>query len=355
MHSRILIVEDEGISALHLEAKLQELGYEAAGTADSATEAIKMAGELRPDLVLMDIKLKGELDGVEAGNRIQQKFGIPVVYLTAYSDEETVTRARRTAPFGYLIKPIQENMLRTTIEMALEMHRLQKRLEESNRELERFAAIAAHDLKAPSRQVYLFLSLILKEFGVQLNPKALEYIQMAKDSAKKMQELIDDLLMHSQLTRKPAQVCDVDLNEVVAAVISELKPHIEEKHARVQASELPCVRGNESQLGRLMENLVSNAIKYNRNIPEVTISAKREGDMVTISVADNGIGIEQGETEKIFEMFHRLHPETEFPGTGIGLASCKKIVEILGGRIWAESTPGAGSTFSFTLPIIRSG
>ena len=350
MHNRILVVEDEGISALHLEAKLQSLGYESAGIAYSGEEAIDKAKEARPDLVLMDIKLNGEMDGISAGGRVQREFGIPVVYLTAFSDEETVARARETAPFGYLIKPVQENVLRTTIEMALEKHDLQKRLEESNRDLERFAAIAAHDLRAPSRQVYLFLSLLLKEFGVQLSPKAHEYIKLAQDSSKKMQALIDDMLDYSRLARQPAPEGSVNLNAVVAVVIEELKPQIEKRHARIKVSDLPCVRGNEHQLRRLMENLVTNAIKYNKRLPEVAISSKVERDEIVISVSDNGIGIEKEDMERIFEMFQRLHPESEFPGTGVGLASCKKIVELHGGRLWVESTPGLGSTFSFTLP-----
>jgi two-component system sensor histidine kinase/response regulator len=354
MPKRILVVEDEGISAVHLQAKVESLGYQCAGVAYSGEEAIAKAREARPDLVLMDIKLTGELDGIQAGNRIQKDFGIPVVYLTAFSDEETVARARASAPFGYLIKPVQENALRTTIEMALEKHHLQKQLEESNRDLERFAAVAAHDLKAPSRTVYLFLNLLLKEFGIKLDPKAHEYIHFAQDAAKKMQALVDDLLAYSQLTRKPAPLETVNLNELFAEVIKELKPDIDERRASLKIAELPSVRGNQMQLRRLVENLLCNALKYNKNIPEIMVFSKVEGDKVVVSVRDNGIGIDKDDSEKIFEIFQRLHADSEFPGTGVGLASCKRIVELHGGRIWVDSTPGAGSTFSFTLPVVNT-
>lgn len=351
---RILVVEDEGISALYLEARLQNLGYQSIGVADTGQDAIEMAGRLHPDLVLMDIKLKGDLDGISAGNRIQKDFDVPVVYLTAFSDQDTVARARDTAPFGYLIKPVRESALYTTIEMALEKHLLQKELQASNRALEQFATVAAHDLKSPCRQISLYLDVLLAESGSKLDSASIANIRSAMTSAKRMRELVDDLLEYSKIDRRHTPMENVSLKEVFIQVVESLRPDIEAKSACIRMANLPSVIGNRLQLGRLFENILCNALKYNLKSPVVDVGVRNDGDKVVVSVADNGIGIPAGHTEDIFEIFNRLHSESEFPGTGVGLASCKKIVELHGGRIWVESREGVGTTFFFTLPLAQS-
>lgn len=349
---RILVVEDEGIAALHLEESLAELGYACAGCAMTGEEAIAMARSARPDLVLMDIKLGEGMDGIEAGQRIQSELAIPVVLLTAHADEVTIARAKRVAPFGYLVKPATGAALRSTLEMAGEKFRLERALAESNRSLELFAELAAHDLRAPARQISLFLSLLVKECP-DLSPRSRELLDLATGCAKRMRALVDDLLEFSRLTREKVGARPVDLEQTVARLVSELRPDVERSRAEVILGTLPTVLGNPHQLARLFQNLLDNALKYAGDGARIEIASRVEGDRATIAVRDDGPGVPAEERERIFDLFYRGCPGAS-EGTGIGLATCRKIAESHGGRIWVESGSGGGAVFLVTLPLARS-
>jgi len=224
-------------------------------------------------------------------------------------------------------------------------------LERSNRELERFAYVASHDLQEPLRMVTSFTQLLAKRYTTKLGPDADEFIGFAVDGAKRMQALIDDLLAYSRAGRQGVKLVRVEADRALDDALSNLKPAIETAQAIITRDPLPTVTADATQFVQLFQNLVSNAVKFRAAAtPQVHISASREGSEWVFAVQDNGIGIDPAHKPKLFVMFQRLHPRHQYPGTGIGLALCKMIVERLGGRIWVESSPGLGATFRFTVP-----
>ncbi|HLQ61075.1 MAG TPA: ATP-binding protein [Candidatus Acidoferrales bacterium] len=228
-----------------------------------------------------------------------------------------------------------------------------RELARSNAELEQFAYVASHDLQEPLRMVRSYVELLQRRYGEKLDSDADEFIGFAVDGARRMQVLISDLLIYARVNSKGKPLVPTDTDRALELALENLQMKIRESKARVSRQPLPRVIGDESQLVQLFQNLVSNGVKFRRGAPRVAISAATEGDLVHFSVSDNGIGIEPQYSERIFVLFQRLHTRTEYPGTGIGLALCKKIVERHGGRIWFDSRPGRGSTFQFTLPVAR--
>jgi light-regulated signal transduction histidine kinase (bacteriophytochrome) len=227
-------------------------------------------------------------------------------------------------------------------------------LKRSNAELEQFAYVASHDLQEPLRMVASYTALLGENYQGKLGPEADKYIGYAVDGARRMQSLINDLLEYSRVTRKPGAFGDVAANSAFDLAIANLKTAIEESGATVTRDELPVVRGDAAQLTRLFQNLAGNAVKFRGEAPPlVQVSASRGSAEWVFSVRDNGIGFDPKYADRIFLVFQRLHGRDRYRGTGIGLAICKKIVERHGGRIWAESQPGSGSTFSFTIPVSR--
>jgi light-regulated signal transduction histidine kinase (bacteriophytochrome) len=223
-------------------------------------------------------------------------------------------------------------------------------LEQSNKELEQFAYIASHDLQEPLRMVSSYTQLLAKKYKDVISGDGVNYINFAVDGAQRMQLLINDLLDYSRITRQERPIESVSTAKVLGVVISNLRKKIEESGAVITNDLMPPVMGNEQQIMRVFQNLIENAIKYRSDeAPRIHISAQVLGDSYCFSVTDNGIGIEEDYREKIFEIFERLHSATAYPGTGIGLAICKKVIEKLNGSIWVESNPDNGVTFYFTL------
>jgi signal transduction histidine kinase len=227
-------------------------------------------------------------------------------------------------------------------------------LERSNTELEQFAYVASHDLQEPLRKVASFCQLLQQRYGGQLDERADQYIGFAVDGARRMQELINDLLAFSRVGRLERPHSRVDCTTLVAAVCADLARPLEESGAEVRAGDLPTVDGDATLLRLVFQNLIGNAVKFRGDdAPVVTIDAERDGAMWRFRCADNGIGIDPEYAERIFIIFQRLHPRSSYEGTGIGLAMCRKIVEYHGGRMWLETEGGgSGSTFCFTLPAI---
>ncbi|GAB2823069.1 sensor histidine kinase [Lentzea nigeriaca] len=225
-------------------------------------------------------------------------------------------------------------------------------LQRSNSELEQFAYVASHDLQEPLRKVASFCQLLQRRYGGKLDERADQYIEFAVDGAKRMQGLINDLLAFSRVGRITRERTLVDLGEVVRQVVDSFSERIEETNAHVVADNLPSVRGEATLLSAVFQNLISNALKFRGSAdPFINIEAERDGDMWQFSVHDNGIGIEPEYADRIFIIFQRLHPKDAYPGTGIGLAMCRKIVEYHGGTIWLKTDVDAGTTFQFTLPV----
>jgi light-regulated signal transduction histidine kinase (bacteriophytochrome) len=227
-------------------------------------------------------------------------------------------------------------------------------LERSNAELEQFAYVASHDLQEPLRKVASFCQLLEQRYRGQLDERADQYIDFAVDGAKRMQQLINDLLAFSRVGRVTGDWELVQLDDVLRRALSNLDTAIAESGARVAAEPLPAVRGEASLLALVFQNLIGNALKFRSEAaPEVRVGVDRRDGEWLITIADNGIGIEPQYAERVFVIFQRLHPKQEYPGTGIGLAMCRKIVEYHGGSIWLDTEADSGTVFRFTLPALE--
>ncbi len=222
----------------------------------------------------------------------------------------------------------------------------------SNRDLEQFAYVASHDLQEPLRKVSSFCQLLQRRYEGQLDERAQQYIAFAVNGAQRMQRLITDLLAFSRIGRVTTGFVDVDLSQLVADEVAQLDLSAEPNGADIAWSDLPVVRGEEPLLATLFANLIGNAVKFHRpdEPAKVRISARRDGDLWEISCVDDGIGIEDEYAEKVFVIFQRLHSRDTYPGTGIGLAIAKKIVEYHDGTIWIDTTHKGGAAIRFTLP-----
>ncbi|MDX5458916.1 sensor histidine kinase [Micromonospora tulbaghiae] len=236
---------------------------------------------------------------------------------------------------------------------------LQKQAEEltrSNRDLEQFAYVASHDLQEPLRKVASFCQLLQRRYAGQLDERADQYIAFAVDGAQRMQRLINDLLAFSRIGRLTTGFTEVDLNKVMGDVAGQTEAALQYSDAELTWGEMPTIRGEEPLLTNLLVNLVSNSVKFRRPDvpPKVHVSARLVDGEWEISCRDNGIGIEPEFADKIFVIFQRLHSKDAYPGTGIGLAIVKKIVEYHGGRVWVDTDAGEGTTIRFTLPALEA-
>jgi signal transduction histidine kinase len=226
-------------------------------------------------------------------------------------------------------------------------------LERSNGELEQFAYVASHDLQEPLRAISGCVQIIERRYDAQLDAKGHELIGHTVAGVARMKELIDGLLAYSRVNRVGGEVEALSSSSIIDAAVLQLESAVAESGAEIARGDLPMVVGNRGQLIQLFQNLLGNALKYRGDVaPRISVSATAKGGMWDFAVRDNGIGIEPQYFERVFSIFQRLHTRDEYPGTGIGLALCKKIVERAGGVIWIESEPGSGSTFHFTLPQV---
>ncbi len=227
-------------------------------------------------------------------------------------------------------------------------------LRRSNEELQQFAYVASHDLQEPLRMVINYLSLLERRNKDSLDPRSKEFIGFAVEGGERMRELIEDLLEYSRIDTQGKEFAPVDMNDVVSKTLSLLKVPIEESEAEIIVGPLPTVLADKSQMEQVMQNLVGNAIKFHGpERPLIRIEVTKGQKQWTFAVKDNGIGLNMRYSDKIFQMFQRLHSSAEYPGTGVGLAIAKKIVERHGGRIWVESEEGKGATFFFSIPVLN--
>jgi len=498
---RILVVEDEIVVSEDLQQRLVALGFDVAGSADSAAEAIQVATSTQPDVALMDIMLHGRPEGIDAAEHLRAELDIPVIFLTAHSDPATLQRAKLSDPAGYIVKPFDDKQLRVAIELAPLRHDMERKarrvanwltatltsigdavvatnaraeilllnpaaekltgwtqdeaigepccdvvrlindetrqpledpatralrlglvvrldpgtllvtrtgeeryvddsaspitdetgkvlgavvvlvdageeargrsrehalnrqvaqlLAERERQdlrgadLEIFVAAVSHDLRGPLRAIAGFSELLADKHRDRLDPSGQRFLDQVRASAVQMGCMVEDYLSFMKSKREqPLHLTSVDLERLARASFNELAFMPSQTPARFVCEALPQALGDVAMLRQLLLNLIGNALKYSakRDFPMVEVGAVPGEDFHTFFVRDNGAGLDLARATKLFEPFQRFHSASDFPGTGVGLAIVKRIVERHGGRVWVESQVGAGATFFFTLP-----
>jgi len=355
---RVLLVEDDANDAELVIRALQDAGFETTHQVADTREAFTLQIHKAPyDVILADYSLP-QWQGLESIDVLrEQGLDIPVILVTGSLGEVRAVECIKRGAADYVLKD-HLTRLPLIVRSALEERRLrqehrraQEELLRSNRDLEQFAYVASHDLQEPLRMVAIFTQMLAERFRGKLDEESERYMGFVVEGATRMQGMIEDLLTFSRLGRGGIQRAAIDCEEVLRKALGNLAGAIQESGATVSHQPLPVVVADAALLLQLLQNLIGNAIKFrSAEPPKIDVSACQEAHEWVFAVRDNGIGISPEYAESIFVIFRRLHTRQEYPGNGLGLAICKKVVEQHGGRIWVESQPGEGSTFKFSLP-----
>ena len=408
----VLIVDDTLTNLEVLSDYIQSAGFTVSIASDGVT-ALNQAEYIEPNIILLDILMPG-MDGFEVCQKLKanpKTKDIPVLFMTGLTDIEDKIKGFELGGVDYVTKPIHKEEVVARIKTHLTLQRMRSHLQiqnqqlnqeinirqqteaklrrsqqllsnlnqeleqrvverttelvqakkqveninqelrHSNQELEQFAYVVSHDLQTPLRSLSMFTQLLAQEYKEQLDSQADEYINYIADGATRMQTLIQDLLAYSRAGKNEQTWISVNLKETLQQVIIDLQASIKEHKAEIIVKNLPTVIANPVEMGQLFQNLISNGIKFRgQAYPRIEIDTSSQAKQWLISVKDNGIGIDEQYSHRIFQIFQRLHPQDQYPGTGIGLTICQKIVERYGGKIWVESLVGKSSTFYITLP-----
>jgi C4-dicarboxylate-specific signal transduction histidine kinase len=370
MRARVMVVEDDRIVARDISEQLGRIGHSVIGVTARGEAAVELAISNRPDLVLMDIRLEGEIDGIDAAQQIRAKCQIPVVFLTAYADDETVRRASHAEPFGYLLKPFEDLQLRTVIEMALYKDRADRKLRESAAALQvaqaelarmsrvmtmgQLTASIAHEVNQPLMAVVMNAEACVQWLkGDQANVgEARAAAERAIAEGHRAGAIIERVRAIAR--NAPVVFEALDLNEMIESVLSIVQPELSRQglalDVYLQAGQ-PSITGDRVQLQQVMLNLLSNAadaVKASETQQRrvTVISAMDPSGEVCVNVEDCGGGVAADHLDMIFNPFFT----TKQDGIGMGLAICRSIIDAHGGRLWAEPCTPAGMRFRFTLP-----
>jgi two-component system sensor histidine kinase/response regulator len=359
----ILIVDDRRENLVATEKVLRSLGA-TIFKATSGNEALSLILRQRFSVVLLDVQMP-EMDGFETAMLMQEHDsmqGVPIIFVTAISKEDQyATRAAEIGAVDYIFKPINPDILKSKVKVYIDLYvqreeilKLNANLQQYNEELERFAYICSHDMQEPVRMMNSYAGLLAANYEDALDGRGQKYLKLIDENAKCMQKMIQDILVFSRVGREDIIIDTVDCNQIASEVLARLGGMISGRGACVRCSPLPVLRTSHTLIRVLFQNLIGNALKFQDGgkTPEVDIWAERQNDLWRFSVRDNGIGIDAGFRERVFTIFQRGHRKEDYPGTGIGLSTCRKFIRLYGGDIQFDSAPGQGSVFSFTLPHI---
>jgi signal transduction histidine kinase len=360
-----VLLEDNQLDAALVLRAMRQGGFEVIATVVQDEAAFtRVLRTSAPEIVLADYNLPN-WTGMEALKVLRREAPeVPMILVSGALGDVTAVECIKRGVTDYVLKDglarlpeairraldeKQERVLRRQAE--IDLAKKAEELTRSNADLEQFAYVASHDLQEPLRMVAAYTQLLAERYTGKLDENADKFLGYASEGALRMQVLIQDLLAFSRVGRN-AVAGAVDCNAVLKEVVQTLSATIEESKAIVTFGELPEIWAERTQMSQVFQNLIGNAIKFHGpEPPMIAIQAEKADDHWLFSVSDNGIGIPPECAENIFVVFQRLHARTEYPGNGIGLAICKKIIERYGGRIWVESREGSGSTFKFILPI----
>lgn len=358
-NTKIMIVEDELIAAESLSLDLKKLGYEVVAIVTSGEKAIKKAAETNPNLILMDIMLRGEMDGISTAQKIKENFNIPIIYLTAYADINTLERAKKTQAYGYLVKPYKLVDITTTIAIALskfeEDAKIQANLAQQknlNTMKTKALATASHDLRNPLTNILGYTEL-LRDYGDKISEdKKQKYFDFIKSAVLEMNDSLEDLLLISKAEEGKLDLYNEEL-DVVNFIHNLVEEYVLISKIHTinwlceQSSYIGCL--DRKILRHIVNNLLSNAIKYSPNGGDINVELICEENQITFSVEDHGIGIPNEHKDKLFQVFERANNVGSIKGNGLGLSIVNKAVELHQGTIKVESEEGKGSKFTVII------
>ncbi len=374
---RIVVVEDENIVAKDIQNTLERLGYDVPCVVSTGEHAIKKISELNPDLVLMDIMLKGEIDGIDTAEKVRNRFNIPVVYLTAYTDEKTLKRAKITEPYAYILKPFEPRELHVNIEMALYKHKMEEKIRRHNEELEelvvkrtgriqqlekqrseiekmaatgQMVAIIAHEINNPIAGIKN--SFLLVKDAIPKDHKYYKYVERIDGEIERVSEIVRQTFdLYKPHQGNPGKF---DVVEVMRDVMAMLEGNCDENEVILSletGNASIVVMMSESLLRQVLFNVIQNAIYVSSKGGQIRIAIKVVNDLLTIMVKDQGSGIPDELQLRIFEPFFTTKIGSVSGGMGLGLSISKGIVETMGGSISFKSQKDKGTTFTIELPV----
>jgi signal transduction histidine kinase len=347
--SRVLLIDDDDLDREAVSRLLQSRCTLV--EAKTGSEGLDVARQEPPDCALLDYRLP-DVNGLDVLDQLVEQ-GIPVIMLTGHGSEDAAVEAMKRGAADYLPKSRthDQEILVRAISNALERSALRRELDDKQQELEAFVSTAAHDLRGPLNTISLAVHLMRKSHEQGNSAVFDAAAERALSVLEDARHLLDGLLQYTRRGRGGKPLERVNLNDSLRQALSALEGAIQTSHAQIDWGELPVVEGDTVALAQLLQNLVANAIKFRGSErPVIEIVSRREHDVWKISVTDHGIGFDPSQAERIFLPLTRLSNQSEADGIGLGLATCAKIARQHGGRIWAESEPGRGSTFHLTLP-----
>jgi len=366
MHPRVLVVDDEVAQMKALCETLRDQGYDAVGYTDGeqALDALKSGGQF--DLLLADMMMP-KLDGIGLLQAaLEHDPNLVGVIMTGKGTIGTAVDAMKAGALDYILKPFKLSAILPVLARSLSVRRLRMEnaelartvaqrtaeLEAANKELEAFSYSVSHDLRSPLRAINGFCRMIEEDVGDRLGESGMRLFATVRGSSQKMERLIDDLLEFSRTGRQPINAREVDMSALVSAAWKEVRAGRPDREADFISRPLPRAWGDPSLLKQVWLNLLFNALKFTggRDKPVIEVSAEDEGSAVTYRVRDNGAGFDMRYSHKLFGVFQRMHSESEFSGTGVGLAIVQRVVARHNGRVWAEAKVDQGATFYFSLP-----
>lgn len=373
--TRILVVEDDTIASMDVQAALERIGYRVAATTSSGEDAIRLCGELSPDLVLMDVRLEGEMDGIEAASKIAEVYGIPVVYLTVFSDNDTLGRAKTSGPYGFLLKPVDDRDLRSAIEVAIYKHGMELEVQRARREADAanevktsFLATISHELRTPMNGVLGMTELLLMS---DIPDEHKESVGLIKRSAMDLLKVLNQILDYSKLEARMQSLRETEFKvaDLLGSVCEQFRAMAEGKGIELVSvvdDDVPTlVLGDSGKLRQVLRNVVENAVKFTSEgrvevraavLPPEQYHGNPPASgrvRLNFSVTDTGCGIPESKVGGIFECFTQAddYMTRKQGGLGLGLAISKRLAAILGGDIWTESVEGEGSVFHITADM----
>ena len=379
----ILMVDDEPANLEALEAILEPLGQKLY-RANSGLEALRCVLDRDYAVILLDVQMP-DLSGIETAALIRERERsrtTPIIFLTGVvKTSEMIFKGYSAGAVDYLMKPVVSGILRAKVEVFVDLAVARLKLQEevrerariageiaklnmaleqrnedlsaANEDLEAFGHSVSHDLRMPLRHIHAYIAMLEDSTTGKLDKEEQRQFNVIRDAARRMGQLIDDLLAFSRIGRTEIKSARIDNETLVQQVITEMQTDLKDRHIVWTIEPLPAVNGDMNLLRQVWVNLLANAVKYTRPRQEaqIKVSGVTQDDEAIFSVADNGVGFDPAYADRLFGVFQRLHSEKQFEGTGVGLANVRRIIQRHGGRTWAEAKPNEGAVFHFSLPL----